>query len=279
MIFRKDLIFPPAKKLTDMPVLCTFNKTVSSLKPIPTNSINHSVFGAQKSPFLPLNRLSISQKNDEIRRYQNLLWKREAESTQRGYHPSTKFNLFKLSADSGDTDSMYTVGMLYLYESMKTRKKAFKYFSVASDLGHAPSQYCLAMILMHDLIVKANIEKALRLLRKSSDSGYHEAQYAYGLSSLVGFMFPINEKKAYDLFSLSAKQGNKKAQLLLGYSHAQGIGVKKDELKGIKIMRSVFDRNNFPSWDDGYFSFAKYLDKLVFHAKKIDALNQKMKEK
>lgn len=279
MIFRKDLIFPPAKNLLDMPILCSFNKTMPSLKSISTNSINHSVFGAQKSPFLSLNRFNNSQKNDEIRKYQNLLWKREAKSIERGYQPSSKFNLFKLSADSGDTDSMYTVGMLYLYESMKTSKKAFQYFSVASSLGHPPSQYCLAMILMHDFVVKANIEKALRLIRRSSDNGFHEAQYTYGLSSLVGFMFPINEKKAYELFNLAAKQGNKKAKLLLGYSHAQGIGVKKDELKGIKIMRSVFDHKNFPKWDDGYYSFAKYLDKLVFRTKKINILNQKMKEK
>ena len=134
------------------------------------------------------------------------------------------------------------------------------------------------MILLHGYVVKSNIQKALRLIRKSSENGFDEAQYMYGLALFTEFSVPRNEKEAYNQFSLASKQGNNKAKLVLGYMHAKGIGVEKDELEGIKIMKSVLDRKNFPKWGDGYYSFAEYLDKLVFNVNKSNIFNKKMAE-
>lgn len=272
----KGLFFPPPKQILEMPLLCASKNYISNSP----NILNHSVFGSNKSPFLSLDRLSFAKKASELQNYQNLLWKREGGcieliSKDFATQSNNKFNLFKLSADSGDIDSMYTVAMLYFKgfgqrNSRSNMKQSFRYFSVAANRNHSPSQYCLALLLFHDFAVKMNLEKARRLIRKSSENGFSEAQYAYGLCLMSGSLFPSDEKKAYELFSSAAKQGNKNAKLLLGYSHAKGIGVKKDERKGLKIMKSVFTRNNFPSWGPGYYNFAKFLDELNIQTKKLE---------
>jgi hypothetical protein len=91
----------------------------------------------------------------------------------------TKNGLFYLqeSADQGNIDAMYDLGVLYLDGEVveQDEKKAFDYFSYAAQRGDAGSQFYIGTFYKEGIIVEQSDEDAKYWLEAAADQGDEDA--------------------------------------------------------------------------------------------------------
>lgn len=82
-------------------------------------------------------------------------------------------------AEKGDIKSQYAIGEMYEKGRGTDRdfKKAFDWYSKASNKGYKKAEYKLGMAYLNGKGVRKNHSKAYEWLKKSADKGYVRAQY------------------------------------------------------------------------------------------------------
>ncbi len=117
-------------------------------------------------------------------------------------------DLAKKSAEQGNCDAMWTLGLAYEHgRGVKVDlKKAFEYYEKGANLNHAPSQNNLALFYFKGNIVKQDFEKAFELIKKSAENGYGVAFYnlarcyEFGNGTEIDFLKAIEwYKKSFEL--------------------------------------------------------------------------------
>lgn len=173
-------------------------------------------------------------------------------------------------AEKGDAQALYEAGKKYYYGNVGTEKnlsKAFECFSLAAEMGHAPSQnnlawcyeagdgteqswakalewytksaengcaiaqYSLAWMYDNGIEVKKNLSKAISWHIKAAENGYGMSQYKLGLAYLNGTVVDQNPIIANHWLMLAADQGVVFAQYKLAENYYFGVGCQRDVIK------------------------------------------------
>ena len=157
-----------------------------------------------------------------------------------------EFEHLKKTAEEGDPDGLYGVGLAYFYGwgVEEDREKGIRSFESACDAG---SVFAMAHILhllfvTHEYVLSK--EKAVEYSKKAAAKGLSEGQLYLGIAYMEGAGVERDYRKAADLFRKSANQGNSEARNSLGYLYSEGLGVRKDEAKAFKLFRNAASAGN-----------------------------------
>lgn len=155
------------------------------------------------------------------------------------YHKS--FDLYKQSADLGNTEAQLETGRNYYYGwgIEENYEKAFQYFKKAADNGNLDSMNMLGICYHDGKGVKKNFQQAISWYRKGADKGHANCQYNLALCYWDGEGTKQNKNLAFDLFQKSAKQGYSDANNKLGLIYHSGDGRKPDIKKAIEYFKAA----------------------------------------
>jgi TPR repeat protein/SpoVK/Ycf46/Vps4 family AAA+-type ATPase len=119
-------------------------------------------------------------------------------------------------------------------EVPKDEREAVRWYRLAADQGHAPSQNNLGAMYAHGQGVTKDEKEAVRWYRLAAEQGVALAQKNLGAMYADGIGVPKDEREAVRWFRLAADQVNADAQLYLGAMYADGLGVKQDYKEAVK---------------------------------------------
>jgi uncharacterized protein len=158
------------------------------------------------------------------------------------------FEYFTKAARQGYAPAQYQLAKCYLRGEGNTSldgAQGFHWLIEAARKGHVDAQYDLSMSVVH-----TDQDDAMRWLEKAAKQGHQEAaqelarmiettltpqaqagdphkQYKLGLFYLLGLGVPKDEVKGVEWLTQAAKKGYSPAQFELARSHLQGRGVPK----------------------------------------------------
>lgn len=201
-------------------------------------------FGCRQTMFLPIDRFqSLYAKSSVISQNTDTNYEKAKECYEGTKGPKDHkqaFNYFKISADNGNVESQFALGVFYycgIGMENPDKEMAFKYLRFAALSGHPKAQYCYGICLASGDGVQTNLTKAIRYFRLSADAGYDEAQYCLARFLYNGIGIPKNYETAAKYFKKASDLGNAKATLFYGICHYQGNGVEQDLQEAVKYFR------------------------------------------
>lgn len=123
------------------------------------------------------------------------------------------FKYFKESADLGNPEAQYAVGIAYVLGEgcEQNLYKAREYYKKAADKGIPEASYNYGAMLFSGEGGPQDLEESLQYYMKASDAGFPDAQYCVALvyyyGDYKGMRLKQDKQKAYVLFKKSADQG------------------------------------------------------------------------
>jgi len=152
---------------------------------------------------------------------------------------------FVKAAEGGDESAQYNLGVLYatdkelpdeypmmengeIYFQVSNKQtptnaeKAFKWYKMAAEQGHASAQLNLGVMYNQGVGVKQNYTEAAKWYQKAADSGNAKAQLNLGILYDLGRGVKKDLVKAADYYEKAAKQGMRDAQYNLGIIYYNG---------------------------------------------------------
>lgn len=156
----------------------------------------------------------------------------------------------KRSAEKGDADAAYYLGLQYLTGInasngvAKDYAEAFKWFSKAADLNHPDGQYYVGYCYYDGEGVEKNYTEAVKWFRKSADQNDLDAQDKLGDCYYHGYGVSKDAAEAVKWYLKAAEQGDSSAQEDLGFYYAFGEGVAKDYAEAVKWLRKSADQGD-----------------------------------
>jgi TPR repeat protein len=143
--------------------------------------------------------------------------------------------LYMPCADAGDTEAQNIIGYMYLMGKgiPKDREMALKLLTEAADHGCAQAAHRIAV--MYDTgqnFSDPDLDKAVEWYTKASDMGYADSQYALAGILFMEDSPYYDNKRAINLLHKAADQGQHDAEHQLGLRLAYGAkGEKRDPKK------------------------------------------------
>ena len=110
----------------------------------------------------------------------------------------------------------------------KQYNEAFKYYKLATELGHAEAQYKLGRCFYNGDGVEQSYAEAVKWYRLAAEQGFAAAQCDLGVCFDYGKGVDKNEYEAVKWYRLAAEQGYAKAQYKLGFMLETGLGIAED---------------------------------------------------
>lgn len=159
----------------------------------------------------------------------------------------------KLRADSGDSDSIFRMGRIYLIGDgiPKDEIKAVEYFQKSAEKGNAKAYKELSDCYLKGKGVSIDKIRAIELANKSLELGCTEAKKTLGdiyfeqaKDYRDGIGVLKNEQKAIDLFWKSTEFENTKAYNALARCYLSGMGVPEDGSKGLELAMKSYEMGN-----------------------------------
>lgn len=180
--------------------------------------------------------------------------------------------LLRHSASSGNTDSLVSLGRIYLGGKDVTQdyETALAFFEAAANAGDAEAKYLLGLMYYSGLGVVEDRQKARLLISEAAHKNFAKAQVEYGSLFLIGSGGTVDMTAALKWFRLAAKNGdqhaNEYAELTEDIIQLSRIGnsarqaskrwmkvaiilalieknSQRDELEFIKKLQSVLKQN------------------------------------
>ena len=142
------------------------------------------------------------------------------------------------TASTGDADTDYKVGQLYLKGTgvMKDVSEAAVYFTKAAKAGSAEAQFALGVLYHDGNGVKLNVEKSVELFQKSAKQGLAQAQYNLGNAYRAGDGTAQNFREALLWYEKAAMQGYAPAAHNLGAMAGNGEGTPQNYAEAYKWL-------------------------------------------
>ena len=140
------------------------------------------------------------------------------------------FNAIMLTAEQGDAQAQYTLGLMYEEGDSVERNNAesYKWYLRSATQGVAQAQYRLGLLYDFGQGVPRNAAEAAKWYKLAAMRDHPEAQYQFGrmhYSGLGGLTADLD--KAFEFFQRAAKQGNTNSQHMLGEMYYTGTGVQQ----------------------------------------------------
>lgn len=135
---------------------------------------------------------------------------------QQAAKPSTAIQVIQTSAQRGDADAQYELGMLYQSGAGVPRDmaQARRWLTQSASQNNSRAQYALAMFYRSEEGGN-DINQSLNWQRKAAQAGYAEAQYGLGLLYANGQYVTQDATQARIWFQKAADQGHVAANLAL----------------------------------------------------------------
>ena len=156
----------------------------------------------------------------------------DALSCRGGYlfnkHSESSIKSCKISAEEGNVDSQFALGMVYYYGDVVKQdyKKAFKWIRLSALEGHVLGEHILGSMYHYGLGVTSDYEAALKWYKLSAKEGFRITQYNLGMMYYNGINgVTKNDREAVKWYRLAAEQGHTGAQSLLAWMYYNGEGV------------------------------------------------------
>lgn len=142
----------------------------------------------------------------------------------------------KDSQMAGEANRM--LGIIYAdtVAGVQDSKKAFDYFTTATELGDSVGIYMLAKAYDNGEGTVQNLEKAGQYYIQAADAGYPQAQAEAGWLLLRGYKgITTDEAKAVKYLTDAVEAGNPDAMAYLAWAYENGSSVEKDESKALDL--------------------------------------------
>jgi TPR repeat protein len=150
------------------------------------------------------------------------------------------------SVDSGDIDSQYVLGKMYLMGNIfkKNSKKAVELLRNAAVGHNISAMYYYAYCLKNGLGTDKNQQKAVKWFQKGAGYNNANCQYNLGKALLNGDDINKDQRKAFLWFLCAAEQGHAEAQYAVGKCFLNGIGIIPNNVKAAKWLRISAEQGN-----------------------------------
>jgi hypothetical protein len=118
------------------------------------------------------------------------------------------------SAQSGDPEAQYQLGVLYLKGSGVERNPALAYqwIGKAAEQGYAEAQYALGAMHHAGRDALQSFPLAFKWFERAAQQNHAESQYSLGIMYRAGQGVPVDKPQAYVWFNLAAAQGHERAR-------------------------------------------------------------------
>ncbi|UAW99377.1 sel1 repeat family protein [Halopseudomonas nanhaiensis] len=135
-----------------------------------------------------------------------------AQLLQQDGDETRALQLLKQAADDGLTDASYEVGQAYLNGegTQASTAEAMRYFKVAAERDHVPSQLQLSRLYASSDYPDA--AESRRWLTRAAEQESAEAQYALGMSYSEGDSGQLDYRQAYVWLSRAMLNGDRRAR-------------------------------------------------------------------
>ena len=156
-------------------------------------------------------------------------------------------NQLIIKADSGDPESMYQLGCLYLNIQngrCVDGKKGVEYLKKALEKDHLEAKCILGVCYINGTgeLIK-NYSIAYQLFMNASTRGSSTAKYCLGVCFYMGYGVEKNDMFALSFFNNSAICNNNFGKHAMGLIYANGLmGIPKNDAIAFKIFHDLDDK-------------------------------------
>ena len=139
-------------------------------------------------------------------------------------------------------EAYYDQGQLNQYENAR---EAIKWYRKAANLGHAESQFELAMMCRGGYDIPVDYEEAAKWYLKAANQGHAYAQYHLGILYETGEGVAENFEEAIKWYFKAANQNVEGAQYAIGVCYSSGHAVPQDYEEAVKWYRKAADKGYY----------------------------------
>ncbi|WP_158227793.1 tetratricopeptide repeat protein [Estrella lausannensis] len=155
-----------------------------------------------------------------------------------------KLGLLEMEAGRGDLPSALALARIYYFgkDAAEDKKKAFRYFQMAADLGSDEARNSLGVMLLRGEGGPLDKTAARRQFKWAAQNGHGRALYNYGIC-LLNSNSSTKAQKILDIFTSCAETLNiREGYSALGILYYEGRIVTKDLEKSIRLFSLASDK-------------------------------------
>lgn len=153
---------------------------------------------------------------------------------------------FSKASEEFHPDAMFELANIYLDDSFddKDPELAFVYYSYSAEAGNTAAMNTMGYYYKKGLYVDKDFSKAVELFQDAADRGSAIGQYNLALAYYKGEGVPQNLEKAFKWFEKSALLGDSYAQYNLGVMYQHGYGCDKNINKAIEYYKKASNQGH-----------------------------------
>jgi len=150
----------------------------------------------------------------------------------------------RLAGEMCSVDDAESQCELGIYYNKLDNEKAFFYFKLAADQGHAPAQYALGKFFALGKGCTQSWEQAVKYFQQAADQGNAQGVYELGYCYEKGLGIKQSYSLAFEYFKLAAERGYQRANCALGLYYERGLGVEKSFNKAFHHFHLAADQKD-----------------------------------
>ena len=149
--------------------------------------------------------------------------------------------MYHRSADMGDPEGMYNLGVCYEYGQRgltEDRVKAVEWYRKAAEAGNAAAMYSLGKC--YEFCIGGLAQDFVKLVewyRKAAEAGNAQGMYALARCYEDGYFLTRDGEKAMEWYQKAAEAGDVKAMMRIGYCYeigGTGLMLKTNNVKALE---------------------------------------------
>jgi len=142
-----------------------------------------------------------------------------------------------LAVDKSHSGACFELGLMFWEDEVDgvTAEEAINLFTLAAEQGHAEAKLKLSLIYSGD----ERYEEAFRLCSSAAEEKYAPALNLLARFHEFGKGTPINHALAEKFYTLAAKQGDVSSELALASKYRNGIELRKNPKKALRLYKSA----------------------------------------
>jgi TPR repeat protein len=143
-------------------------------------------------------------------------------------------------ASEGNPEAQYSLGLAHdigQYGLPLDSRRAIHWYTRAAQQNHVPAKHNLGILYGtgHNGIISKDVELAMKWLKSAAEAGNCESQFKFALLLAENLEF----ENVILFLTRAAKQKHSLSQAQLGTYFIEGKIVKKDEEKGINLLKKA----------------------------------------
>ena len=158
-------------------------------------------------------------------------------------------NLYRISADMGNTHALITLGFYYEHGKIVEQdyQKATEYYLKSAKQGNATAQWNLALCYEEGKGVEQDYKQAFKWLKQAAEQGHKQALNRLGIYYEKGLGLEKDPQKAVEYFLSSAERGYASAQYKLALCYEKGEGIEQDYSQAFGWLQAAAEQGNAPA--------------------------------